>query len=161
MLSTVSDIVGGGGGGGGYCVLEHVATGLGALPVVWFFSAVPWCGFLWAVMQALAGDVGLTVGLIRGVSPTDVLLSTSKSRQMRQVATAATSTRLGPLKFQVGDLAAAGVTFVSPMGGAAVDLFHQSWSWGSFCYFQVFQGSFCKVGMAVLFMEASCTVLLY
>jgi hypothetical protein len=67
------------------------------------------------VVAFAAGPV-LTTEVARGVSPGDVPSSSSRSRRPRRVATAATSTRRGPLKVRSGDLAAASEGFVSPSG---------------------------------------------
>lgn len=120
-----------------------------------FSPAVPLCVLLQVMAPAPVGVADLTVGTNRGVAPADMLLSCFRSRRLRRVATAATTTRLGPLKIRTGDLAAAPVGFVFLFGGAmtasraAADSFVQISSRGLVCICVVSQGLFCIVGTAV------------
>lgn len=103
-----------------------------------------------------------TAGTNRGVAPADVPPSVFRSRRPRRVVFAATTTRWFPPKVLPGDIAAAGVVFVSPSGGAtaivraAADSSVQSWVQGLGCNFLFFRGLSAKFGTAVLFLDVSC-----
>jgi hypothetical protein len=74
------------------------------------------CELMRVSSLAPAGETDLTVGVNRGVAPADVLLASLKSRRLRRVEDAATSTRLSPLKICSGDPAAACWCLFSPSG---------------------------------------------
>jgi hypothetical protein len=103
-----------------------------------------WRVLLQAGVLVLASDPALTAGVDRGVSPADVPSASFRSRRPRRVATAAPSTRRGPLKVRSGDLAAATGGFVSPSGEvelskmAAADCVRLSGARGLDCVFHVF-----------------------
>jgi hypothetical protein len=109
-----------------------------------------------------AGETDSTAGVNRGVAPADVSSAFLRSWRPRQVAAAATSTRLSPLKVCSGDSAAACWCFFSPSGKveasmqAAADLIQRRRSRGLGCSFSSFQGSFCKLGTAVPGLDGSC-----
>jgi hypothetical protein len=78
------------------------------------FPAVPF-ELMQVVKQAPASGVDLTTGVVRAVGPADMLITSARSRHLRRVIHAATSTRRYPLKDYPGDKAApAGVSSSAP-----------------------------------------------
>jgi hypothetical protein len=111
--------------GGGELVVE---SGAGSVsrpsllfcwsPVVSFrrggFPAVPFV-LMQVFKQASASGVDLTTGVVRGVAPADMLITSARSWRPRRVIVAATSTRRCPLKDYSGDKAApAGASSLTP-----------------------------------------------
>lgn len=128
-----------------------------------FSPAVPLFVLPRVMAPVSAGEADLTAGSNRGVAPADMLLSCFRSRRLRRVATAATSTRLGPLKIRAGVSAAALFGFVFLSDGAttpsraAADFFLQTSARGLGCFFVFSQGPFCNVGTVVSGLDWSCT----
>ena len=113
--------------------------------------------------MAVAIDFGLKAGVVRGVAPADLPLTSARSRRSRRVTHAATSTRVPPLKLHPGDTAAACNWFFSLSGEdealvqVAADLVLCRRSQGLVCYFLVCGGPFCIFGSAVQILDCSCT----
>ena len=128
------------------------------------FAAVP-SGKLLQVLKLAFAGVDLTVGVLRGESPADVVSLLLQSRLCR-VALAAISTRLCPLKVLSGDSAAASccLAFVSDGTGrfrrAVADRACSRRTQGLSCYFTFLQGYFCTLLTAVSALDDSCTVFL-
>jgi hypothetical protein len=137
--------------------VEHVSlcTG-GPSPAV--FAAV--C--LQVGRPALVGDSDLIAGRIRAVCPADVLTSFFKSRRLRRVGVAATSTRLRPLKLPSGYLAATCWCFGVISGErarcfqVAADRAECRRHQGPVCIFSFLQRVFCSLGTAVPVLDGSC-----
>ena len=125
-------------------------------------SAVSCALFLQAVLR-FAGDAVLTVGRIRGESPADACLSSSRFRRPRRMAAAATTTRRCPLKSSFGDPAAACWCSVIALGATAcsrqavADRAPSRKDQGLECFFVFWQGPFCKIETAVHVLDGSCT----
>jgi hypothetical protein len=120
---------------------------------------------LQVVRPALVGVSNLPAGRIRAVCPADALPSFFKSRRLRRVGDAATSTRLRPLKFPFGGSVAVCGCFGVFSGEraqcfqAAADRAERRRHLGPDCVFPFLQGVFCNLWTAVYLLDGSCILL--
>jgi hypothetical protein len=120
---------------------------------------------LQVVRPAFVGDSYLPAGRIRAVCPADALPSVFKSRRIRRVGDAATSTRLCPLKSPFGDSVTACGCFGVISGEraqcfqAVADRAERRRHLGPVRVFPYLQGVFCNLWTAVFLLDGSCSLL--
>jgi hypothetical protein len=140
-----------------------------AVELVGLCTGGPSPAVLAAVLQVVrptfVGGSDLTAGWIRAGCPADVFPSFFISRRLRRVDDAATLTRLCPLKFPFGDIAAVcwchGVFSGERVRcfQAAADREESRSHQGLDCVFSFLQGAFCNLWTAVQLLDGSCIFL--